>query len=155
MSKTPEYKLWNNMKSRCLNPNATRYECYGGRGIQVCDRWMESFENFFLDMGNRPSSRHSLDRIDCNGDYEPSNCRWATFEEQNRNYRRNVMVDSVNGPVCLKDAAVSAGLKPNVVIQRRLAGWQESDWFIPVGAKRRKPLLGYQKTSRNDFTTKA
>lgn len=75
------------MKQRCLNPNATRYENYGGRGIKVCDRWLESFENFMADMGFRPEPKreYSLDRIDVDGDYELSNCRWATRAEQNMN----------------------------------------------------------------------
>lgn len=85
---SPEYRSWTAMKSRCNNPNATKYELWGGRGIEVCARWDASFEAFLEDMGRRPSPRHSLDRINSNGNYEPGNCRWATPEEQNRNRRQ-------------------------------------------------------------------
>lgn len=84
LSKTVENKAWRAMKNRALNPNCPKYHRYGGRGIGVCGRWM-TFENFFADMGLRPSDEHSLDRIDNDGDYEPGNCRWATRIEQMRN----------------------------------------------------------------------
>lgn len=83
----PLYKAWVNMKTRCINPNSTGYEDYGGRGIRICQRWMDSFENFLEDMGEKPSPMHTLDRIDVNGDYCPGNCRWATQTTQSRNQR--------------------------------------------------------------------
>ncbi len=82
---TDVYKAWSNMIGRCRNKNNVYYRCYGGRGINVCDRWLNSFENFYKDVGDRPSSLHSLDRIDNDGDYTPENCRWATVKEQSRN----------------------------------------------------------------------
>jgi hypothetical protein len=84
---TPEYSAWQSMITRCERPKSRGYENYGGRGISVCKEWRESFERFFWDMGIRPSDSHSLDRIDSNGNYEPSNCRWATKTEQSRNVR--------------------------------------------------------------------
>ena len=84
-----EYKAWQNMKARCLNPNDISFKNYGERGIKVCDRWKNSFSNFLSDMGRKTSDQHSLDRINVNGNYEPSNCRWATDIEQNNNTRRN------------------------------------------------------------------
>lgn len=86
-NRSPEYKSWFNMKARCYNPKNNRYNSYGGRGIKVCDRWINSFINFFEDLGPRPTIFHSLDRIDVNGMYEPGNCKWSTFEEQMANKR--------------------------------------------------------------------
>jgi hypothetical protein len=80
------YKIWSDMKRRCLNSNCKAYKNYGGRGIKVCDRWLESFNNFLEDMGERPEGL-SIDRINNDGNYEPSNCKWATNKEQINNRR--------------------------------------------------------------------
>ena len=84
-SHMPEYRIWSGILARCNNSAVKSYPRYGGRGIQVCDRWSEDFRNFYDDMGPRPSDRHSIDRIDNDGNYEPSNCRWATPDVQAKN----------------------------------------------------------------------
>jgi hypothetical protein len=97
---TPEYRAWHHIKDRCINTNNKRYHDYGGRGVKICERWME-FENFYEDMGKRPSSSHSIDRYPNNdGDYEKSNCRWATTEQQSRGKRNNRWVE-YNGDVMI------------------------------------------------------
>ncbi len=82
----PEHRIWRGIIERCTNPNSTSYEYYGARGIRICERWM-TFENFYADMGPRPSPELSIDRKDVNGHYEPGNCRWATPLEQRHNRR--------------------------------------------------------------------
>lgn len=87
VSKLDGYKIWSHMVDRCTNPECDKYENYGGRGIIICDRWLNSPETFISDVGPRPSPEHSIDRIDNDGNYEPGNVRWATQTEQVRNRR--------------------------------------------------------------------
>lgn len=94
----PEYSVWCAMRRRCFDPRVTAYKWYGARGIVVCDRWRDSFENFLSDMGARPSPRHSIDRIDNDGPYSPDNCRWSTNQQQFANTRQ-VKLNPVS--VCL------------------------------------------------------
>ena len=95
MHDTPTWRTWSGIISRCSTPSTTRFENYGGRGIDVCARWRASFTNFLDDMGERPAGM-SIDRIDVDGNYEPQNCRWATGIEQARNTRRNHFI-TANG----------------------------------------------------------
>jgi hypothetical protein len=95
---TNEFRIWSDMRNRCQNPNNYAYKNYGGRGIQVCSRW-ESFQAFYDDMGTRPSRGHSIDRINNDGNYEPDNCRWATWKEQQNNRRNNVLGEMREQPL--------------------------------------------------------
>jgi hypothetical protein len=123
LSSTPEYAVWQSMKDRCQNERAAAWVNYGGRGVKVCPRWSESFEAFLADMGPRPSPRSQLDRRDNSGDYEPSNCRWATRTVNNRNTRSNRIV-TVNGVSrCVAEWSEISGLRPQAIIKRLNAGW--------------------------------
>jgi hypothetical protein len=92
MSYTREHKCWAKMKSRCYDKNNNRYDRYGGRGIIVCDSWKNSFEKFIEDMGASPSPKHTIDRVNTDGNYEPANCRWATPKEQANNASYNRII---------------------------------------------------------------
>ena len=122
----PEYRAWSSMLNRCENRNNRAYERYGARGIGVCERW-RSFRNFFQDMGERPSTDHSIDRIDNNGNYEPTNCRWATRLEQGRNKRnsRLVELDGITKP--LPEWAEEYGLDVELVRARLRRGWSSRE----------------------------
>jgi len=95
MTHVPEYNVWAHMISRCYRANTKSYKNYGGRGIKICESWLDSFRNFYADMGSRPSSKHEIDRIDNNGDYEPQNCRWVTRTENARNKRNTTDIESI------------------------------------------------------------
>lgn len=124
MSKAPEYKTWDGIKYRCNNESCPQYNNYGGRGITVCDRWLESFENFYEDMGKRPSKKHSIERLDVNKGYSPDNCIWATHDIQSRNKR-------ISDKNKTKVTGVTMKFKNNQLYIYR-AEWVEQD--------------GYQKT---------
>lgn len=99
MSRTRIYHIWRGMIERCSNMNSSHYNNYGGRGITVCDRWKDSFENFYEDMGDRPEGM-TIDRTDNDGNYEPGNCRWATPKEQQNNRRKTLRFED-GDPICL------------------------------------------------------
>lgn len=109
-----EYTTYVSMKGRCNNPKVYCYKHYGGKGIKVCERWLESFENFYEDMGPRPEGT-TLDRKDSNGDYEPSNCRWATWEEQQSNRSSNVHLEYGGVIDTLAGWAKRTGLNPATI----------------------------------------
>lgn len=93
ISGTKEYRAWIHIRGRCLNPGDKSYPSYGGRGITISELWVDNFERFFGDLGPAPSPKHSVDRIDNNGNYEPGNCRWATRSQQQRNKRNNLIIE--------------------------------------------------------------
>ncbi len=124
MWNTPIYHCWSDMKCRCVNCDHIDYPDYGGRGICVCSKWLESFEAFLADMGPRPSSKHSLDRIDNEGNYEPANCRWATQIQQHRNCRRNHQLTFQGKTQCLVEWAEEMGINRLTLSARLLSyGW--------------------------------
>lgn len=110
LSKSPEYRTWSHMKERCSNTACQDWPDYGGRGIRVCERWANSFEAFYADMGLRPDG-HSIDRIDHNGHYEPGNCRWADDRMQANNRRTTVMVHYQGVNLSLAEALRNLGLQ--------------------------------------------
>lgn len=121
---TKEYGSWLSMKQRCLNKNDPAFRYYGERGITICDRWVNSFENFYEDMGQIPSPKHSIDRINPNGNYEPSNCRWADIDTQKRN-KRNSKIITFNGEtLTLTEHAAKQGINSGTVWVRLFKlGW--------------------------------
>lgn len=108
----PEYRIWFKMKYRCSSKADPAYRDYGGRGISVCARWLKSFENFFADIGPRPTVGHSLGRIDNDGNYEPGNVRWETRHQQSRNKRSTVWADWSGKKWVLTDLARHIGIDP-------------------------------------------
>jgi hypothetical protein len=120
---------WHSMRQRCNNPRCHHWAGYGGRGIRICERWTD-YENFLADMGEKPVGL-SLDRVDVNGDYTPTNCRWATRKEQQRNQRvtRHVTID---GAVYVAaDLAERSGLKTDTIIERASRGLSLDETLTP------------------------
>lgn len=125
----PLYQTWSNMIARCLDPENTHWEDYGGRGVDVCERWRQSVADFIADVGDKPSPQHSLDRINNEGHYEPSNVRWATAGEQARNKRNTRMIDTPLGPMVLTDAAKTSGIPIGTLHYRLKRGWPTEHLF--------------------------
>lgn len=118
---SPTYSSWTSMRTRCLNPNAPDFMRYGGRGIVICQRWTK-FENFLADMGERPA-KHTLDRKDTNGHYEPENCRWATQITQDRNKRTNRVLEAFGRQQILGDWVRETGIPSKTITDRLKRGW--------------------------------
>lgn len=137
---SPEYAAWSKLKSRCLNASDKAYKYYGGRGIKVCERWACLFENFYEDMGPRPSEKHSIDRINGDGDYEPGNCRWASRTVQNRNRKCNRFIEFNGKTQCISEWEAELGFPPRRVSDRLSKGWTESMALsTPVVRKPKSP----------------
>lgn len=135
---SPTYKTWSSMIQRCTNPTAKRYEHYGGRGIQVCQRWRDSFEAFLTDMGERPPGRgYSIDRVDNDGHYEASNCRWATRDQQANNTSRCRYFMFNGTRMTLKQVACAAGVKYETLRHRLNRGRSlDSALYAPPYSRR-------------------
>lgn len=120
--KSKPHRIWEHMIQRCGNPNDTNYPYYGGRGIIVCGRWLESFENFLKDMGEPPTIKHTLERVDNNRNYCPSNCCWATRKDQARNKRNNHLITHKGKTQCLEAWANEFGIESSL-LRYRLKHW--------------------------------
>jgi len=130
MRHTPEYETWQKLRKRCENKKDKNYKDYGGRGISVCDEW-KSFTTFFSDMGKRPTSKHSIERIDNNGNYAVGNCKWATQVEQGRNKRNNRMISHNGETKCLSEWAEKYGIRPHTLRTRIVTlGWSFEEAII-------------------------
>lgn len=137
--RTPEYHTWSTMIQRCTNPSNVKWSYYGARGITVCDRWRK-FENFFADVGRKPSPAHELDRIDNDGNYEPSNVRWVTEHVQSRNKRSNVFITFGGESLCLADWAHRLGIGAATLKTRLAWGWGVERAFTQsVQPRRQRP----------------
>ncbi len=135
---TKIYRTWLGMKRRCYDQKCKGYATWGGRGIEVCDRWNTSFITFLADMGEPPTDKHTLDRLDSNGNYEPGNCRWATMQQQGGENRRGLKPITVNGIEfsSTSKAAQYFGIGHTTVLFRLNAGMSADDAFHKPHSKR-------------------
>lgn len=139
---TGAFKSWTSMHCRCLKPNDPGYHRYGGRGIQICERWLNNFENFFADMGERPKGT-TLDRKDNDGDYSPDNCRWADKFTQDNNKSTNIPIIYKGKKQTMAQWARELGLPINALKGRKKMGWPIKDIFErPI---KNNGLTGHQR----------
>jgi len=137
MKGTEIYESWHSMKQRCLNQNHKSFKDYGGREIKICDRWLNSFENFYKDMGDRPK-KMTIDRIDNNGNYCKENCRWATTKEQAKNRRNTVLIKYKGQTMCQSDWGRKTGLGIDVICRRIKNGYtKEEAVSLPLFTRRK------------------
>lgn len=135
-----EYKAWQSMRQRCFNPKCTCFKNYGARGITICDRWAV-FANFLFDMGTKPSPKHTLERKDNNGNYEPFNCCWATSKEQNRNSRNTRWIEFRGERLTIGDWAIRLDCEPSAIANRLAVGWDIETALTLPSRKRKKDAL--------------
>lgn len=140
-----EFLIWNYIKRRCCNINCAAYNDYGGRGITICDRWLYSFDNFFADMGMRPSKKHSIDRYpNTNGNYEPTNCRWATPKQQANNKTNNRIIEFEGSRKTISEWCDIYSIGYKTVYHRLSNGWE-------IGRALTTPLLKSKYDSESRF----
>lgn len=149
LSKTRLHTIWSGMRKRCYLPTTTRYECYGGRGIKVCEEWRNSFMAFHnWAIFNGYEKHLTIDRIDNDGDYTPDNCRWATRKEQMNNTSDNVRIE-IDGEIYDAEGAANVvGLPPQILEGRWARGQRGADLFRPY--KQRRDLKGRRKEAIRD-----
>lgn len=132
---TPTYHTWDGMKQRCLNPNSDNYSYYGGRGISICKEWL-TFSGFYEDMGSKPPGL-TLDRIDGEGDYTVTNCRWVSRKKQSENRKVVHMITIGRTTLCQEDWAKEVGIAPMTIRRRISKGWTEAQSiFTPAYGER-------------------
>lgn len=140
-SKSAEYATWSRIWARCTNPRLERWEQYGGRGIKVSEEWRD-FERFYEDMGDRPSSKHSIGRIDNDGGYCKENCRWETAIEQGSNTSRNVFIEHDGARLTIAQWSRKLGMDYSVIIQRYRSGFPTDQIFQGGNLKTRPITVG-------------
>lgn len=122
-SRTKVYRAWQQMKQRCFNKKNKGFGHYGGRGVIVCARWRDSFENFYKDMGEPPTKNHSIDRINNDGNYEPNNCRWATIKQQNQNQTKTIYLTYKGKTKTISEWSREIGISIQTMHSRRRLGF--------------------------------
>lgn len=146
-----EKRIWKAMLDRCLNPKNKRHADYHDRGITVCKRWLESFENFLSDMGKRPTLSHSIDRINNDGNYEPGNCRWATRKEQQRNQCNTIMLTLNGETMNVYDWSERTGISRITLSGRLYRGWTDEEALtIPLGGHNKRTRIQQAVEERCD-----
>ena len=143
------YYTWQAMKRRCYNPQDSHYDRYGGRGIEICSQWINSYETFLNDMGTPPTKDHTIEREDNNGNYEPSNCRWATKLEQANNKSNNRNITAFGKTQTLAQWAKEVGLPRETIARRINRGYKEEKALTAKGIIRKRVY----STPYGDFNT--
>lgn len=138
LSDTPEHHIWRAIKQRCTNPRNKAFQNYGGRGIQMCQAWMESFEAFLADMGTRPAPGLTVERKNNNGHYEPNNCEWATYAKQTANRRCSIWIDVDGERLSATEFAVRTGT-PYTTMYRWIKTLPVEEFIRRVSVHRRSP----------------
>lgn len=141
MRYTKIYRVWRNMKIRCCKPNSQNYYLYGGRGISVCDKWMESFENFYEDMKHGYIEGLSLERVDVNGNYCPENCKWVTMADQCKNKRNTAYITYKGVTKRAFDWAEIIGANPRSLSRRVYLGWSPEECLFGKQYEKIKKLI--------------
>ena len=145
LSYSRTYNIWKSIKHRCFNENCEFYRIYGARGITICDKWKDSFESFYADMGECPPE-FSIERINNDGNYEPSNCKWASAFEQSRNKSTNVYIEYNGERKIIADWSLSTGLGRDVITSRIKRNWTIED-ALTIKAERKNRKHSYAKTN--------
>lgn len=137
MSKHKAFRAWTDMKTRCLNPKSKWFKSYGARGIKICQEWINSFEIFWADMGGSWFDGATIGRIDNDGNYEPSNARWETRSQQQRNKSNTRFIETLNGLMPIKEASETYGISVNCLRYRQAAKWPIENIFKPSQRSKR------------------